>query len=197
MPKPFRFGRLFLAGALTATSIGFFTVTQPVRAHVPINPGWTDPHSGWPARPSGLTQINSVFGGACNGSSNVELYQWLDYWTNTYYPVRFHDKLGTAGAIRSENLNNNVAGHHYYNGQPHHDVRAGIYGYNCRKISGSTKWSTHAWGIAVDTNSASSPNRCGGPYTVTQAQVNIWTSHNWVWGLSFCDPMHFQYASNY
>jgi hypothetical protein len=33
----------------------------------------------------------------------------------------------------------------------------GASSYNCRLIGGSTKWSTHSWGVAVDLNSATNP----------------------------------------
>jgi hypothetical protein len=164
-------------------------------AHVPYNPGWTDPHSGWPPVPYGYDQIVGVFGPVCNGDMSANQIQWYAYSSNTYYPVNYHRKLGPAGG--SQNLANNVAGHFYYSGA-HDDVKHGIWGSSCRKIAGTNKWSSHAWGIAVDQNSAYEPTRspCN-TRTITQRMVNIWTSHNWTWGQSFCDPMHFQYARNY
>ena len=33
--------------------------------------------------------------------------------------------------------------------------------------------------------------------TVNKYHSSIWQNHGWYWGLAFCDPMHFQYATNY
>ena len=32
---------------------------------------------------------------------------------------------------------------------------------------------------------------------VNRYTKQIWQDHNWYWGLAFCDPMHFQYATDY
>lgn len=181
-----------LAAAVAAVLVAIAT---PAAAHIPQNRGWSDPHVGWPPVPSGYGQIVSVFGGACNAASDDNLYYWYAYSADKYYAVRFHRRLGTAGD--SHNLNDNIAGHFHYTAA-HHDVKHGIWGYACRAIKGSKKWSTHAWGIAVDQNAAYEPTRspCK-PRTITQRQVDIFESHNWTWGYRFCDPMHFQYATNY
>ena len=73
------------------------------------------------------------------------------------YPLYYHYGLGgygryyggTGSKTRSSNLNNDVRGH-IRNDHLVHSVTHGIYGYVCRKIAGTSKWSTHAWGIAVD-----------------------------------------------
>jgi len=75
-------------------------------------------------------------------------------------------------------------------------VQHGIYGYNCRYIDGTTSWSTHAFGIAIDVSSAVEyQGKCTSD--VNRYTKQIWQDHNWYWGLAFCDPMHFQYATDY
>jgi len=75
--------------------------------------------------------------------------------------------------------------------------KQGIFGFNCRQIAGSAKWSTHAWGIAVDTNTV--PNHSWERHCHIHdlgAQLrNAYTSH----GSSeiACDAGHFQYATGY
>lgn len=69
--------------------------------------------------------------------------------------------------------------------------------YNFRKISGSSKYSTHAWGIAVDLNAHLPKNQVKIPPRI----VAIFEDEGFTWGgdwkgASF-DPMHFQYASGY
>jgi hypothetical protein len=75
-------------------------------------------------------------------------------------------------------------------------VRHGIYGYTCRYIRGTSKWSTHAFGIAIDVSSAEEyQGKCSS--SVNRYHKHIWEGHKWYWGLAFCDPMHFQYATGY
>jgi hypothetical protein len=64
--------------------------------------------------------------------------------------------------------------------------------YNHRPVKGSTKLSTHSWGIAVDLNPTS--NR------VDPKLVQVFVDHGFVWGGNFTqrpDPMHFQRARGY
>lgn len=83
------------------------------------------------------------------------------------------------------------------------EVKGGVWGYNCRYISGTTKRSAHAWGVAIDINASyeqypdpnCEPNSFGG------GVANKWLNHGWYWGTNFgscsCDPMHFQYVTDY
>lgn len=69
-----------------------------------------------------------------------------------------------------------------------------IAGFNCRKVSGTNSWSSHAFGTAVDINPDKNPF---GPNLVTDMPtsfVNLWTSQGWGWGGgwdSVKDAMHF------
>jgi hypothetical protein len=166
--------------------------------------GWRDQHLKWPPLPSGYWGIVRVFGKPCNGAANDNLSNWTAADDQKVYPVRYHFKLGGYGKFyggtgslqRSSNFNNDIRGHirnEHYAGYVTH----GIYGYICRRISGSSKWSTHAWGIAVDINSAANPfptYRCNG---MPDPLVRIWKTHRWIHGASFGDCMHFQYATDY
>jgi len=75
-------------------------------------------------------------------------------------------------------------------------VEHGIYGYACRAIRNGNEWSTHAFGIAIDVSSAEEyMGKCTS--TVNKNHASIWQNHGWYWGLAFCDPMHFQFATDY
>lgn len=166
--------------------------------------GWRDRHNHYPALPSGYNAIVAVFGQPCNERSNDNLTYWVARDDGHAYPLYYHYSLGgygkyyggTGSKKRSSNLNNDVRGH-IRNEHLVHYVTHGIYGYVCRRIAGSSKWSTHAWGIAVDINTAANPyptSSCNGmPGGLTRA----WTKHRWIHGRAFSDCMHFQYATDY
>ena len=166
--------------------------------------GWRDRHVYYPPRPSGYSGIVSVFGQPCNSSSTSNLMYWVAPDNNVRYAVRYHYKLGgygsywggTGSTARSSNLNNDVRGH-IRNDHIGNQVRAGIWGYNCRYIDGTTKWSTHAWGIGVDINSAKEHVGHYHCHTIYGHMAAIWKNHNWYHGVNFGDCMHFQYATSY
>jgi hypothetical protein len=180
-------GRLLVVG--TVAAIG---AAGPALAWHYFKQGWRDQHRNYPPKPNGYNQIVNVFGQPCNDNANRNAFQWRAHDNGVWYTVRFHRKLGEAA---SSNLDNDVKGH-IINEHKSNYIRHGIYGYNCRKISGSSAWSTHAWGIAVDVSSAWEPyGRCSS--TVNHHHAGIWNNHRWKWGVDFCDPMHFQYATGY
>jgi hypothetical protein len=95
-------------------------------------------------------------------------------------------------------------------------VNYGVGGYECRTKRGNPdQYSTHAWGIAVDTNTLcnptgqtywrgngwNGPGRCDGPDYGTQLpeiwKMNGFSYINFTWGLGWNDPHHFQYADGY
>jgi hypothetical protein len=164
--------------------------------------GWRDRHHNYPARPSSYTQIVNRFGQPCSTAAQAIRMTWVAADTGGRYTVRFHKKLGgyptemvgNQGGV-STNLDNDVYGHIQQSHlQPY--VEHGIYGYACRYIGNTSKWSTHAFGIAVDVSSAEEyEGKCNS--TVNYRHASIWQNHGWYWGLNFCDPMHFQYATNY
>lgn len=164
--------------------------------------GWKDKHLNYRPVPNGYSGIVSVFGEPCNSNASAVWMSWVAADNGVTYTFRFHKKLGGMGTEVvsdkggwSTNLDNDVRGHI---GNAHLDpyVKSGIWGYNCRYIAGTTKWSTHAWGIAVDVSAVYEPYRqCSS--TTNYMHASIWQNHGWTWGLSFCDPMHFQYATGY
>jgi hypothetical protein len=162
-----------------------------------VQQGWTDRHYMYPARPHGLTQINSTFGAVCNTNANHNTLYWTAADNGHSYPVHYHMKLGGG---TSSNLGNDIFGH-VNNDHLTHTVKSGIWGYNCRKIANSDKWSVHAWGVAVDINSAYEHYGHAHNHTIDSRVANIWQNHRWYWGLNFggstADAMHFQYATGY
>jgi hypothetical protein len=98
------------------------------------------------AIPNALSQINSVFGSACNSNANYNRESRYTSDDNTTYAVNFHKQLGGAGTPGwssnkgglSSNLYDDIRGH-IGNGHLDTYVKSGIWGYNCRKIAGSDK----------------------------------------------------------
>jgi hypothetical protein len=199
-----RLRALARTSVLTMLFVGAFT--GPALASHWAHNGWQDKHWGYPARPSGLTAINNTFGTRCTEGNQIIMLRWYTADDGNTYTVKMHKKVGgreVAGFSpndggSSTNLDHDVRGHI---GNSHYDadVKSGIWGYNCRQIDGSTKWSTHSWGIALDQNAryehvGSAHHHA---HSVTSRVANIWQSHNWYWGINFGDAMHFQYATDY
>ena len=164
--------------------------------------GWRDQHANYPSRPSGYTQIVNRFGQPCNAEARAISMKWKAADNGVTYWFSFHRKLGGRPTAmvsdkggRSTNLDNDVYGH-IQNAHLRPYVEHGIYGYACRAKRNGNEWSTHAFGIAIDVSSAEDyMGKCTS--TVNKRHAPIWQNHNWYWGLAFCDPMHFQYATNY
>jgi D-alanyl-D-alanine carboxypeptidase len=167
-------------------------VAVPAPAYHFAQAGWAHQHRDYPPKPYGYSQIVGTFGQPCSDNARHNYFEWRAADNGVWYPVRFHRKLGHP---YSTNLDNDVKGH-IINNHLGNYIRHGIYGYNCRYIDGTRTYSTHAWGIAVDVSSAEEWNgKCHS--TVNQHHDQIWRNHGWTWGLAWCDPMHFQYASGY
>ena len=164
--------------------------------------GWRDLRTNYPPRPSGYSEIVATFGQPCSAAASYVHRKWTAADNGVTYDLYFHRKLGGMGTNmlsdqggRSTNLDNDVYGQIIVNRLSQY-LKSGIYGYACRTTAGSTSWSTHAWGIAVDVSSAYEPSgNCGS--NVNYMTADIWKNHNWHWGRTFCDSMHFQYAINY
>lgn len=190
---------------VAAVWVGVMSAAGPAGAnHFYTHHGWRDKHVRYPALPAGYSAIVNVFGEPCNGRSNDNRTYWIAQDNQIAYPVYYHYALGgygrfyggTGSTSRSSNLNNDVRGHirnEHYGGYVTH----GIYGFVCRKIAGSTKWSTHAWGIAVDISTAANPYPTSACRGMPTGLIQAWTKHRWTHGKAFDDCMHFQYASDY
>ena len=86
-----------------------------------------------------------------------------------------------------------------------------VSGYNCRTIRGSTDWSVHAFGAAIDTNTARNPlgqsywnGKGADGVDYGRYLPDVWRGpypgHGFFWGINWDsrpDPMHFQYVTNY
>jgi opacity protein-like surface antigen len=175
------------------------------RAYV-VDPGWTHDHSaaGIPPRPSGYTGLVHTFGQPCSNAANDSRSYWPSQSArNVAGYLYYHPYIARDVGY---NLRNHVA---FDQKDPAVDYLVG--GYNCRPIRGQTSWSTHAFGAAIDTNSARNPlgqdhwvgvgaNGVGyGTYL-----PDLWRGanpgHRFFWGLNWNsrpDPMHFQYVTDY
>ena len=164
--------------------------------------GWRDHHYNYPSTPSGYTQIVNHFGEPCSDKATWNHMVWPQADTGTTVRLLFHRKLGGYPTEMvgdenglSTNLDNDVYGH-IRNDHVIGYTKHGIYTYACRLKRSGSEWSTHAWGIAIDISSAFEP--MGQCYSTTNKNfAYVFKRHGWLWGLSFCDPMHFQYATDY
>lgn len=169
--------------------------------------GWRDQHNNYPPKPDGYTQIVNRFGQPCNDNANynrnIGYYGLLPDGTRPYYQPPYHKRLGGRGQAewftRTGGGSSNMEDIKGHLGNAHilGDVRGGVWGYYCRKVANSDKYSTHAWGIAIDVNAAWEHYPHCHNHTVTKAMRRTWIDHRWTWGRSFCDSMHFQYATGY
>ena len=164
--------------------------------------GWRDHHTGYPPVPSGYTAIVNTFGQPCNANAHAVWMSVRLADTGLYKTVWFHKKLGgmatemlSGKGGSSTNLDNDVFGHIKNNHLTQY-VKTDVGSYACRAMRSGSAWSTHAWGIAIDVSWLYEPNnQC---YSTTNYNfASIFQSHGWTWGLAWCDPMHFQYATNY
>jgi len=196
--------RTILAVAAAALLPGL--VAAPLVAAAMPPPGWVHDHSsaGIPPRPNGYNALVAKFGQPCNSAANA---------ARSYWPSQ--SARGVAGYINynpyidrdvSYNIRNHIAADGKENA-----VDYGVYGYNCRYIDGTTSWSTHAFGAAVDTNSARNPvgqatwDGHGSDGVAYHSYLpGVWKGaypgHNFYWGKNFSttpDPMHFQYVTGY
>lgn len=160
--------------------------------------------SGVPYRPKGLAELRQRFGEACNSRAN-DARSWLPSAVdrNVAGYVYYHPYL-------ARNVGWNIRGHvnsAHRNGA----FDYGIYGYACRLMRGGSSYSVHAWGAAIDTNTARNPwgqtywNGRGangvdyGRYLPDMFRAP-YPGHRFYWGLNFSgtkDPMHFQYVTGY
>ncbi|MFM8944540.1 MAG: M15 family metallopeptidase [Actinomycetota bacterium] len=186
------------------TPIVALALATPLALAAALNPtGWRDLHANYPGVPQSYTQLVDRFGNPCSAAASAIALRWRAADDGVTYTVRFHRRLGgMATAIvadqggRSTNLDNDVYGHIAFSSLAS-AARHGIYGYACRaKRSDPTQWSVHAFGAAVDISSAIEPmGQCTS--VVNYRIAPTFQGHGWTWGLSFCDPMHFQYVVNY
>lgn len=180
--------------------------------------GWYHEHTGYPSRPSGLTELNNRFGAACNSNAyfnrNVTWQGQVAGGGVQSFTPSYHKKLGGATTTgffartggSSTNMED-VVGHlgdaHKLYEDGAGNVKGGIYGYLCRTISGSSKYSVHSWGAAMDINASYEqyPDPDCQPNSFGTGVSAKWENHRWYWGANFaaayCDPMHFQYVTNY
>jgi hypothetical protein len=163
--------------------------------------GWVHNHGLIPARPNSYSGLVQRFGQPCSNAADD---------ARSYWPHQSARGVGgyiTYNAYIGQNISYNVRNHI---SAVHRDGATdyGVYGYVCRQIAGSTSWSTHAFGAAVDTNSYRNPqfqtywNGIGADGRDHGTYIpSVWQNHRFYWGLNFSsgrkDPMHFQFVTNY
>lgn len=166
---------------------------------------WRHDHStrAIPRRPKGYSAFVRKFGSRCNSRAN-DARTWFPHAVArgrggyVYYHAKLARNIGG-------NIRKHIAAVHR-NGA----LDYGIYGYNCRRMRGSSKWSTHAWGAAVDTNTRRNPQgqswwngRGANGVDYGRYIPRVWKGrdpgHRFRWGRNFSppDPHHFQYVSGY
>jgi hypothetical protein len=158
------------------------------------------PHAIKP-RPHGLTELRERFGVHCSNKAN-DARTWFPraVGPNTGGYVKYHAKLARNVG---HNIRTHIAADHR---NPALDY--GIYGYNCRLKRGGTQWSTHAFGVAIDTNTIHNPfgqshwDGTGSNGTdfgryLPNIYKGSYPGHRFYWGKRWNDPHHFQYVTGY
>lgn len=175
----------------------------PVAAIAGHMGGWTHDHSsaGVPYRPNGYNDIVRVFGQPCgpnmNGARTWFPHVW-GRWQADY--VNHHPYIARNVA---HNIRSHVSAAHNDGAWDY-----GQWGAACRERTGGSGASTHAFGAAIDTNTAKNPyGQCGwngvGANGVAYGTYlpNVWrdaeAGHHFRWGRDWCDPHHFQYATGW
>ena len=78
-----------------------------------------------------------------------------------------------------------------------YDLKSGqCGGYNCRAIGGTSSWSNHAWGLAVDLNWSTNPFKNPLTTDMPSWMVNLWTEYGFRWGGTYTrlkDSMHYEF----
>ena len=192
----------FVRGAVLVLAALGLMQTAALAGHMS---DWRHDHSskGVPYRPKGLSELKQHFGAACNAKAN-DARAWFPSAVargeGGY--VYFHPYL-------ARNIGHNIRGHiakAHRNGA----VDYGVYGYNCRTKTGGSGYSVHAWGAAVDTNTARNPygqshwdGRGADGVNHGTYIPDVWRGaapgHRFKWGKTFStpDPHHFQYVTGY
>jgi D-alanyl-D-alanine carboxypeptidase len=196
-----RAGSLVLAGSL---AVAVFAGSAAVAGHMS---GWQHDHSrdGIPPRPSGLWELNQIFGDRCINRSNN---------ARTWFPHADPGPSGGGAYVEYHTYLARTIGFNVRNhiNAAHRDgaLYPGIGAYNCRLIDGTTSWSVHSWGAAVDTNwqrnfrgqdfwnGRGFDGENHGTY-IPDVYRGGFPGHRFFWGLNWSnpDPMHFQYVTNY
>lgn len=73
------------------------------------------------------------------------------------------------------------------------------WGYACRKISGSSTWSNHAWGLAVDLNAPKNPYGSRLVTDMPSWMPALWKSYGFRWGGDYRnnkDAMHYEFMGS-
>jgi hypothetical protein len=145
--------------------------------------------------PSGLQEIIARFGQAAQprcsaGRVTLPAPLKLSWNTSRVSIIACH--------VEMVPMFSGVFGEIYANG--HWDLLRNYGGiYNARQTRGGTKWSTHAWGIAVDLNTDT--NQMGTKGDMPREIIGVFKRHGFVWGGDWTgrsiDPMHFQFADGY
>lgn len=102
-----------------------------------------------PPKPNSLAAIISSFGSACNSNA---------YASSISFPFQAWDGSGSAvNYVHHKDVNGLVSTARAAVGLDVNALRYGGGMYHCRKKRNSSDWSTHAWGIATDTNTVVNP----------------------------------------
>jgi len=191
------------ARGVAVASIVVIGAVPPTAALAGHMTDWRHDHStrGVPSRPHGYSALRSKFGSPCGSRANDArtLFPHASGRNKRGY-VYYHPYL-------ARNVGHNIRGHV---SKRHKDQAFdyGQYGYNCRRMRGSSSWSTHAFGAAIDTNTARNPqgqsywNGRGadgqdhGMY-IPDVFRGDYPGHGFRWGKSWRDPHHFQYVTGY
>lgn len=166
-----------------------------------------------PRRPFGITQLVKTFGDPRDYVSRPEAWEaeYLDYFHIMPYLIYAYDTSRRISRFRAHKL----IGEHLVDtliacvhaGVPLERMKFGGT-YNFRGQVGSTKLSTHTWGIAIDIEPAENPlgarwsagKRTTHGVMMDKRIIETFAKMGWKGGWEFtqrADPMHFQWVGGY
>jgi hypothetical protein len=163
----------------------------PTPTTTPVPPDTLGP------RPYGLTGLKKMFGKPCNSKANDARTFVPNAWGRgkdgyLYYHRKLFGKVHTDVIEKILKSGRRQA------------IDYGVWGYNCRKKTGGSSWSVHAWGAAIDTNTLRNPygatkwiGKGANGKRYGRYIPQLYMAEDFYWGLNFRDPMHFQYVSGY
>jgi hypothetical protein len=126
---------------------------------------------------------------------------WHMIYAEPPHPTIPHFLMHVKCVAAMDKILANIWDHYDHSQQLIEETGMHIWGgaYNPRKIRGSARWSTHAFGCAVDfdPDHNAMTYRPNAPYRMPQPVIDAFKAEGAFWGGDFRgrkDPMHFQFA---
>jgi peptidoglycan hydrolase-like protein with peptidoglycan-binding domain len=130
-----------------------------------------------------------------NYSQNAQQKGWGAPCTQARTTIKLSNGVSLTVASRIATLTTTVLNECIRRGYVIRDPDTGAY--NCRYISGTTVWSNHAWGVAIDINWQSNPYTSGTTHDIPDWMAKLLNRYGFAWGGDYTggkrDYMHFEF----